>query len=135
MEREARDEKKVKRFPEREKSILEMHSREEAVAALNKLYEKGYRYAVRDRDMPYIICYSLKPKRYRDIESWGYVDPDEEGALMAYPFKNIDVTEINYSNRSATLIKDFLSEENEQAAERGMRSGEAVCLHFNDGDK
>lgn len=74
------------------------------------LYEEGYRYVVRDKDMPVLSCYSLKPKRYRDLESWGYVNPLSIGVMMAYPIKNNDITEIDYSNRSATLISDFLNE-------------------------
>ena len=78
------------------------------VDVLNRLYEKGYRYVVRDKDMDYLVCYSLKPKKYLEIESWGYVNPDAQGAMMAYPFKNTDITEITWSNKSATLISECL---------------------------
>lgn len=108
MERKAYEEKVVK-IPEQEKSIWQMHSRQEVAEVLKKLYERGYRYVVRDKDMPYLVSFSLKPKRYRDTESWGYVNPDETGVIMAYPFKNVDITEINYSNRSATLIETYLT--------------------------
>lgn len=73
------------------------------------LYEKGYKYVVRDKESEFLSCFSLKPKRYRDLESWGYLNPDEPKAMMAYPIKNTDITEINWSNRSATLILDFLN--------------------------
>ena len=99
---------KVVEFPKQEKSITQMHSRKEIVEVLKQLYEKGYRYVVRDKDMPYLVCFTLKPKRYSDIESWGYVNPNESGVMGAYPIKNKDITEINYSNRSATSITDFL---------------------------
>lgn len=83
-------------------------AREEVVELLKDISEKGYKYVVRDKDMPFLSCFSLKPKRYREIESWGYVNENATGALPAYPIKNKDITEINYNNRSATLISDWL---------------------------
>lgn len=59
--------------------------------------------------MPYLSCYSLKPKRYREIESWGYIDPEHQGVIMAYPIKNTDIIEINWSNKSAIQISDLLN--------------------------
>lgn len=88
--------------------VMSENTRSEVIDLLINLHERGYLYVVRDKDMPYLLCFSLKPKRYRDTESWGYVNPDEKGALPAYPIKNIDITEINYSNKSATLIMDLL---------------------------
>lgn len=101
---------KTVEFPEQEKSKFQMHTRKEVIKVLKRLYEEGYRYVVRDKDMPVLCCYSLKPKRYMDMEAWGYVNALSIGAMMAYPIKNKDVTEINYLNRSATLISDFLDE-------------------------
>lgn len=83
-------------------------TRKQTVSILTDLHSKGYRYVVRDKEMNYLVCFSLKPKKYRDTESWGYVDPDEQGALMACPIKNTDVEEINWSNRTAALILDFV---------------------------
>lgn len=88
--------------------MFKERSRLEVMEELKELYKKGYRYIVRDKDMPSLLCFSLKPKRYRDMESWGYVDGDAHGVLPAYPIKNRDIAEINYNNRSATLIEDFL---------------------------
>lgn len=82
--------------------------RKQTEATLMHLYEKGYRYVVRDKEMHYLSCFSLKPKKYRDTESWGYVNPHEQGAMMAYAIKNTDITEINWSNKSPTLISYFL---------------------------
>lgn len=83
-------------------------TREEVVELLKDISEKGYKYVVRDKDMPFLSCFSLKPKRYREIESWGYVNENATGVLPAYPIKNKDITEINYNNRSATLISNWL---------------------------
>lgn len=58
--------------------------------------------------MDCLVCFSLKPKKYLEIESWGYVNPDAHGAMMAYPLKNADIPEINWSNKSAKMISDFL---------------------------
>lgn len=82
--------------------------RSDAIEKLKELHKRGYRYVVRDKDMPYLLCFSIKPKRYRDIESWGYVDPNRQGVLPAYPIRNVDVTEIHYNNKSAMLIEDFI---------------------------
>lgn len=83
-------------------------TREETKNKLKQLYEKGYRYVVRDKEMPYLVCFSLKPKRYLAEESWGYKSPDLQNSIPAYPIKNTDVSEVNWSNRSATLISDFV---------------------------
>lgn len=90
------------------KCITEIHDRSETLAVLEDLSKVGYRYVVRDKESQWLSCYSLKPKKYQDTESWGYVNPDIEGVKMAYVFKNCDVTEINWSNKSAKLISDFL---------------------------
>jgi len=88
--------------------VIKENTRSDVMNLLTNLYKRGYMYVVRDKDMPYLICFSLKPKRYLDTESWGYVNPDEEGVLPAYPIKNTDITEVNYSNKSATLITDLI---------------------------
>lgn len=91
-----------------------VNNRKQAIDLLKQLQEKGYGYVVRDNEMPYLICFSLKPKKYRDTESWGYVNPDVMGAKSAYPIKNTDISEVNWNNRSATLISDFLKYQDEQ---------------------
>lgn len=85
-----------------------VNSRKEAIVLLKQLQEKGYIYVARDKDMPYLICFSLKPKKHLDTASWGYVNPDAQEVMGAYPIKNIDISEINWTNRSASLISDFL---------------------------
>lgn len=86
-------------------------NRLEVIEKLKELHERGYRYVVRDKDMPILLCFSLKPKRYRDTHSWGYVDAYDKKALPAFPIRNTDITEINYNNRSAMLIEEFISNE------------------------
>lgn len=88
---------------------LQLQTREQVIKSLQDLYAEGYRYVVREKDMQWLLCFSLKPKKYREFEGWGYVDPDVTGVITAYPIKNTDITEINWTNRSATLIEDFLS--------------------------
>lgn len=88
---------------------LHMNNRKEVFIILKELYARGYRYVVRDLDMPYLVCFSEKPKRYREMESWGYPNVEIPGILMAYPVKNIDIEEINWKNRSATHIQLILS--------------------------
>lgn len=88
---------------------MKLNNRNEAIAQLKELHEKGYQYVVRDKDMDYLCCFSLKPKKYREIEGWGYVDADAPKTKMAYPIRNTDITEISWSNRSATLIADLLA--------------------------
>lgn len=85
----------------------EIKNREQALDMLKDLMDHGYRYVVRDQDSEYLSCFSLKPKKYREI-GWGYVDANAPGAKMAYPVRNVDITEINSSNRSAVLIEDLL---------------------------
>src|SRR5699024_5482478 len=102
---------------EREKRLLIKmkhwtKSRTEVIEILKELQEDGYTHVVRDKDKHFLICFSQKPKRYRDTEMWGYVNPDESGVLMAHPIKNEDITEIQYNNRLATLISDFIDSDN-----------------------
>lgn len=89
--------------------LNKLYTREQAMSLLQELHEKGYRYVVRDKELSYLNCFSLKPKKYMDIESWGYVNPDAPGVMMSYPIKNADITEINWTNRSATLIEEFIA--------------------------
>src|SRR5690625_4861390 len=88
--------------------VIRENTRSDVIDLLTNLYKQGYMYVLRNKNMPYLICFSLKPKRYLDTESWGYVNPDAVGALPAYPIKNTSITEINYSNKSATLITDLI---------------------------
>lgn len=85
-----------------------LHTRKQVLTKLNALYGKGYRYVVRDKDSDYIYCYSLKPKKFHDLQGWGYVDPDGPDVLPAFPIKNTDLLEISWSNRSAVLIERVL---------------------------
>lgn len=84
------------------------HSREQAFTKLKALYGKGYRYVARDKDSIYVHCYSLHPKKYRDLDCWGYADPDAPEVLPVFAIRNIDLTEISWSNRSAALIEGLI---------------------------
>ena len=88
--------------------ILRVNTRQQAIEILEQLYKKGYSYVVRNKDSDFLSCFSLKPKKYMGLEIWGYVDSDLQGAKMSYIFRNTDITEIKWSNRSATLIAEFL---------------------------
>lgn len=90
--------------------LFQINTRKETIEILKHLHGKGYRYVVREQESPYLVCFSLKPKRFMELEIWGYVNVEANGVMMAYPIKNEDITEINWNNRSATLITDFLEE-------------------------
>ena len=109
-----------KKWEDRIEEYLRVKSREEVIGELKKYYKKGYRYVVRDFNCCYLSLFSIKPKRFRDLESWGYANPNAHGVLMAESIKNYDITEINYKNRSATLIADFIkrSESNGDSTKR-----------------
>ena len=85
-----------------------LHTRKQALIKLNALYGKGYRYVVRDKDSEYLYCYSLKPKKFHDLQGWGYVDPDSPDVLPAFPIKNVDMVEISWGNGAAVMIERVL---------------------------
>lgn len=91
--------------------MLRMNTRQQAVKLLKRLSEQGYEYVTRDLESEWLLCFSLKPKRYIELESWGYVNEKADGAMMAHGFKNTDITEICWSNRFPTVISEFLSDE------------------------
>lgn len=91
--------------------MLRMNTRRQAAELLKRLSKQGYKYVTRDLESEWLLCFSLKPKRYLDLEIWGYVNEKDDGALMAHGFKNTDITEIRWSNRSPTMINEFLSDE------------------------
>lgn len=80
----------------------------ELIKTLQDLHEKGYRYLAQDNDIDALCCFSLKPKKYNEIESWGYINPDAQGVLPAYPILKADIPNVKWSNRSATLIESYL---------------------------
>lgn len=92
--------------------VTELSDRKNTLIWLERAYELGYRYVVRELDSEYLNCYSLKPKRYLMDNDWGYTLKDQESreALPAAIIKNEDMKEINYSNRSATLITELIGE-------------------------
>ncbi|WP_341320368.1 DNA topoisomerase [Solibacillus sp. FSL H8-0523] len=87
-----------------------LHTRKQALTKLKALYGKGYRYVVRDKDSAYLYCYSLKPKKFQDLQGWGYENPDGPDVLPAFPIKNVDLVEIRWGNRSAVMIERVVRE-------------------------
>lgn len=77
-------------------------------STLQNLYEKGYRYIAQDKGLDTVCCFSLKPRKYSDLELWGYENPDASGVLPAYPIHDTEIPGIMWSNRSATLIEIYL---------------------------
>ena len=93
------------------KSLLEMHNREEAIERLKVLYSRGYRYVAREPDSDFLIMFTLKPKKYfKDYVGWGYRNSDLNHPDVRYAdvFKNVDMTEIKWTNRYPTLIADLI---------------------------
>lgn len=91
--------------------MLRMNTRQQAMDLLKRLSKQGYKYVTRDPESEWLLCFSLKPKKYMDGNFWGYVNEDATGVLMARGFKNTDINEIRWSNRSPTLINEFLNDE------------------------
>lgn len=91
--------------------MLRMNTRQQSIDLLKRLSKQGYKYVTRDLESEWLICFSLKPKKYMDGCFWGYVNENAPGVLMARGFKNTDINEIRWSNRSPTVISDFLSNE------------------------
>lgn len=85
-----------------------MMSKEQLKERVAELQKEGYTYIARCKDSDWLTCYSVKPKKFMDLEIWGYANPDAPGVKMAYPLQCLFYTEINWSNRSPLLITDFL---------------------------
>ena len=87
---------------------LRLKNRQEAILQMKIYMQMGFEYVVRDLDMDWLVFFSLKPKKYRSLEIWGYVDGSSPEALPCKVIKNTDITEISWKNRSPMLISDFL---------------------------
>ena len=85
-----------------------LKNRKEAIFKMEIYMEQGFKYVVRDLDIDWLVFFSLKPKKYRSLEIWGYVDENNPEVLPCKLIKNEDITEINWKNRSPVLISDFL---------------------------
>jgi hypothetical protein len=88
---------------------IRLKNRADTIKDLKRYFERGFRYVVRDLDGEYLVLFSLKPKKYMDYEIWGYVNEYDPKAIPCQIIKNTDITEINWKNRSATLLEDFLN--------------------------
>lgn len=96
---------------------IRLKNRADTMEELKKYYDRGFRYVVRDLDGEHLVLFSLKPKKYMDLESWGYVNEFDPKAFPCQIIRNTDIAEINWKNRSAVLIKDFIKKALEQEAE------------------
>lgn len=89
---------------------LETQTRKQVLKLLEIAYQEGYRYVVREPESEYLDCFSNKPKKYMDGEFWGYKEKDlaNHEAMPATIIKNVDMDEINWTNRSATPIDKLI---------------------------
>lgn len=85
-----------------------LKSRTEVKEMLKSPFSNGFSYIARDPESNVLCLFSLKPKKYRDIEAWGYVDENAQGVKPCKIIRNTDITEINWKNQRPTLISDFL---------------------------
>lgn len=99
------------------KESLRLKNRKETLEELKKYLDRGFRYVVRDLESEWLVLFSLKPKRYMDLESWGYVNEIDPKAIPCQIIRNTDITEINWKNRSAVLIEDVIKKALEQEEE------------------
>lgn len=100
-------------FQEYLKDVLRLRNREEAIEVMKQAYDKGFRYVVRDYESEHLSFFNYKPKKYRDLESWGYTDKDlvkSDCLPSKVILKNYDITEINWTNQKPTLIMEFIQE-------------------------
>lgn len=63
---------------------------------------------VRDDGTECLALFSLKPKRYMELEAWGYVDENDPKAKPCQVISNTDITEIRWQNRYPTVISEFV---------------------------
>lgn len=91
-------------------AYVENQTREQVLKLLGIVYQEGYRYVVRDQESDYLDCFSSKPKKYMDGEFWGYKEKDlaNHEAMPATIIKNLDMNEINWTNKSATPIDKLI---------------------------
>lgn len=83
-------------------------NRQETIELLKLYYDKGFRYVVRDPEIKVLVLFSLKPKKYRKEEFWGYVNVDDPKVIPCQVIFNTDITEIRWVNRCPTLISEFI---------------------------
>lgn len=89
----------MKRDRIRHLSMYGAYFKKDQIEFLKELQKMGYKWAVREQI--YVHFFSLKPKKYRDTNSWGYREADinKSAALMAYPIK-LDTHFIKETDRS-----------------------------------
>ncbi|PQC15940.1 DNA topoisomerase [Enterococcus faecalis] len=96
-------------YLDRIKKIMELKSRAEALEVMEEALKRGFKYVVRDCDSEYLSFFSLKPKKYTDLGSWGYVNENAQGALPSIVvLRNTDITEISWRNKHPIIITEFL---------------------------
>lgn len=101
-------------FQEYLQDVLRLRSREEAIEVMKQAYDKGFRYVVRDYESEHLSFFNYKPKKYRDLEIWGYRSQDlskSDCLSSTIILKNEDITEISWKNQQPTLIMEFIDKE------------------------
>jgi hypothetical protein len=96
---------------------IRLKNRTDTTKELKKYFDRGFRYVVRDLEGEWLVLFSLKPKKYMDLESWGYVNEFDPEVIPCQIIRNTDITEINWKNRSAVLIEDFIKKALEREEE------------------
>lgn len=99
-------------FPKGAERYFVVHDRQESIKVMKALYEKGYRWVVRNLEMDELSLFSCKPKKYLKLESWGYTDSDlrTDKSMMSESIKNTDITEIRWQNRQPTELEQFIKD-------------------------
>lgn len=96
-------------YLDRIKKIMELKSRDEALEVMQEALKRGVKYVVRDCDSEYLSFFSLKPKKYMDLGSWGYVNENAQGVLPSTVIlRNTDIAEISWRNKQPIIITEFL---------------------------
>ncbi|MEB8400280.1 hypothetical protein NGG61_10130 [Enterococcus casseliflavus] len=104
-------------WEDRVKESVRLKNRADTLKELKKYSDRGFRYVVRDLEGEWLVLFSLKPKKYMDLEIWGYVNECDPNAFPCQIIRNTDITEINWKNRNAVLIGDFIKKALEQEEE------------------
>ena len=94
-------------YLDRIKKIMELKSRDEALEVMEESLKKGLN-MWSETATANIFPFSLKPKKYMDLGSWGYVNENAQGALPSTVIlKNTDITEISWRNKQPIIITEF----------------------------
>lgn len=104
-------------YPKGAERYFVIQNRQQTIELLKLFLEKGYRWIVREPGADHLLLFSLKPKKYMKIESWGYENENLPGAKMAEIIKNTDITEIRWQNRQPTDLEQFIKDNEESGVD------------------